>query len=76
MKILLKLISIFIIIGLIGIIAEFIYNIPSNSFNAFRYYTLYGGGERCLEKLKEYSNEFTSLGTLKNGNIKRNANFK
>ncbi len=70
MKILLRLISIFIIIGLIGVIAEFIYNIPSNSFNAFRYYTLYGGGERCLEKLKEYSNEFTSLGTLKNGKCK------
>ena len=70
MKNILKFISFILIICLISIIAEFIYNIPSHTFNAFRYYSLYGGGDRCLEKLKEYSNEFTSLGTLKNGKCK------
>ena len=70
MKNILKFISFILIICLISIIAEFIYNIPSHTFNAFRYYSLYGGGDRCLEKLKEYSNEFTPLGTLKNGKCK------
>ena len=70
MKILLRLILVFIILVLIGIIAEFIYNIPSHSFNTFRYYTLYGGGDRCLENLKEYTNDFVPLGTFERDNCK------
>ena len=51
MKNILKFILFILIICLISIVAEFIYNIPSHTFNAFRYSTLYGG-ERCLENLK------------------------
>ena len=58
------------ILMVVGIIAEFIYNIPSHSFNAFRYYTLYGGGERCLKHLEEYTNNFVPLGTFERGNCK------
>ena len=64
MKMLFRLILLFIILVLIGVIAEFIYNLPSHAFNAFRYHTLYGGGERCLKNLEEHTNDFVSLGTF------------
>ncbi len=67
MKVLFKLILVILILGIIGLIAEFIYSIPSHAFNAFRYYTVYGGGERCLNKLDRYSNDFISLGTFEKG---------
>ena len=70
MKILFRLILVFLILVVVGIIAEFIYNIPSHSFNAFRYYTLYGGGERCLKDLEEYTNDFVPLGTFERGHCK------
>ena len=70
MKTLFRLILFFLILGVVGIIAEFIYNIPSHSFNAFRYYTLYGGGERCLKHLEEHTNDFVSLGTFERGNCR------
>ena len=52
------------------IISELIYNIPSYSFNTFRYYTLYGGGERCLKKLEEQTKDFVSLGTFERGHCR------
>lgn len=70
MKILFRLILVFLILVVVGIIAEFIYNIASHSFNVFRYYTLYGGGERCLKHLEEYTNDFVPLGTFERGHCK------
>ena len=70
MKILIRIIFIFLILVLTGIITEFIYNLPSHAFNAFRYYTLYGGGERCLNKLDQYTDDFVSLGTFEKGNCR------
>ena len=70
MKILFRVILVFLILVVVGIIAEFIYNIPSHSYNAFRYYTLYGGGERCLKHLEEHTNDFVSLGTFERGHCK------
>ena len=70
MKILFRLILVFLILGVVGIIAEFVYNIPSHSFNAFRYYTLYGGGERCLKKLQWHTSDFVSLGTFERGHCR------
>ena len=70
MKILFRVILVFLILVVVGIIAEFIYNIPSHSYNAFRYYTLYGGGQKCLKNLEEYTNNFISLGTFETGNCK------
>ena len=67
MKIFFRLASVLLILGIIGIIAEFLYHLPSHSFNAFRYYTLYGGGERCLKKLEAQTQEFVSLGTFDKG---------
>ena len=67
MRKLLNHILIFIFFVAIAIVAEFIYNIPSHSFNAFRYYTLYGGGDRCLKKLEEQTKDFVSLGTFERG---------
>ena len=58
------------ILVLTGIITEFIYNLPSHAFNAFRYYTLYGGGERCLKQLDQYTDDFVSLGTFEKGNCR------
>ena len=51
---------------LVLIIAEFFYNLPSNAFNKFRYYTVYGGGETCIKKLGEYSSNFKPIGSFKN----------
>ena len=59
-----------LILGIIGIIAEFLYHLPSHSFNAFRYYTLYGGGDRCLKKLEEQTKDFVSLGTFERGHCR------
>ena len=70
MKIFFRLILAILILGIIGIIAEFIYNIPSHSFNAFRYHTLYGGGERCLKTLSEFTNDFVPLGTFEKGHCR------
>ena len=70
MKTLFRLFLIFFVLGAVVIIAEFINNIPSHSFNAFRYYTLYGGGERCLKDLEEYTNDFVPLGTFERGHCK------
>ena len=39
---------------LVFIIAELFYNLPSNTFNKFRYYTVNGGGKTCIKKLIEY----------------------
>ena len=64
MKIFFRLALVLLILGIIGIIVEFLYHLPSHSFNAFRYYTLYGGGERCLKKLEEETKDFVSLGTF------------
>tara|TARA_Y100001970_G_scaffold293318_1_gene439303 strand:- start:6 stop:605 length:600 start_codon:yes stop_codon:yes gene_type:complete len=65
-----NLILVFIFFGAIAIIAEFIYNIPSHSFNAFRYYTLYGGGQKCLKKLQDQTDDFVALGTFERGNCR------
>jgi hypothetical protein len=46
---------------LVFIIAEFFYNLPSNAFNKFRYYTVNGGGEICLKNLGENSRDFQIL---------------
>ena len=70
MRKLLNHILIFIFFVAIAIVAEFIYNIPSHSFNAFRYYTLYGGGDRCLKKLEEQTKDFVSLGTFERGHCR------
>ena len=70
MKIFFRLILVFLILAVVGIIAEFIYNIPSHSFNAFRYYTFYGGGDRCLKKLEEQTKDFVSLGTFERGHCR------
>ncbi len=59
-----------IILGIIGIIAEFLYHLPSHSFNAFRYYTLYGGGEQCIKKLEEQTKDYVSLGTFERGHCR------
>ena len=52
---------------LVFIIAEIIYNLPSNAFNKFRYYTVYGGGENCIKKLEKYTSDFISIGPFENG---------
>ena len=52
---------------LVFIIAEFFYNLPSNAFNKFRYYTVNGGGENCIKKFGEYSSDFKSIGSFENG---------
>ena len=70
MKKFLNLILVFIVFGTIAIITEFIYNIPSHSFNAFRYYTLYGGGVKCLKKLQHQTDDFVALGTFERGNCR------
>ena len=59
-----------LILCIMGIIAEFLYHLPSHSFNAFRYYTLYGGGERCIKKLEEQTKDFVSLGTFERGHCR------
>ena len=67
MKIFLRLALAIFILGITGIITEFLYHLPSHSFNAFRYYTLYGGGERCIKKLEVQTKDFVSLGTFERG---------
>ena len=52
---------------LVLIIAELFYNLPSNAFNKFRYYTVYGGGENCIKKLEEYTKDFISIGSFEDG---------
>ena len=68
------LISIFfaslMIILITFVIAEFLNNLPSHSFNAFRYYTLYSGGERCIKKLEKQTKDFVSLGTFERGHCR------
>ncbi len=67
MKIFFRLFISILILGIVGLLAEFIYSIPSHAFNTFRYYTIYGGGDKCLNKLETYSNDFISLGLLEDG---------
>ena len=70
MRIVYKFTIALIIILITFVIAEFLYNLPSHSFNAFRYYTLYGGGERCIRKLEEQTKDFVSLGTFERGHCR------
>ena len=70
MRTFIRFILALLILGIIGIIAEFLYHLPSHSFNAFRYYTLYGGGERCIKKLEKQTKDFVSLGTFERGHCR------
>ena len=70
MKMLFRTILVFMILILLGVITEFIYDLPSHSFNVFRYNTLYGGGDWYLKKIEEQTKDFVSLGTFERGHCR------
>jgi len=70
MKKLLKWFLLIILLALTIIASEVYFHFASNIFNTFRYHTLVGGGVKCLDELKLYSNDFKSLGNLNEGSCK------
>jgi len=67
-----RIFTFFITLIIAVVIVEFYFNFLSHSFNKLRNLTLYDGGESCIEDLKNYSKNFKSLGSFKNGQCKVN----
>ena len=68
----LRIFTYIITLFIAAFISEYYFKFLSHTFNKTRTYTLYGGGDSCIEKLKIYSSNFKSLGSFEKGQCKVN----
>ncbi len=68
----LRIFTYLITLFLAAFISEYYFQFLSQTFNKIRTYTLYDGGDSCIEKLKIYSSNFKSLGSFEKGQCKVN----
>ncbi|MDC1290364.1 extensin family protein [Candidatus Thioglobus sp.] len=65
-----KKLLLLLLVLLLFFASEVFFNLPSKSFNMFRFHALSGGSSHCLQELELYTKDFKSLGTFTDNNCK------